>query len=333
MAIKQHDDVVRAAADWWVRLREPQANDSETFEQWLAWTDQDPRHLEVFERMNDLGEQLSKLDRVSRQGLINAFARPVSPQRRWVPMAAAASILAAVLAGAGYVAWTRMGAGVATQTYQSDIAQNRDITLPDGSKVALGAASAITVRFDGDQRRVELSRGEAYFQVVHDEAHPFVVTAGDVAVRDIGTAFDVRRTGDRVAIAITQGRVAIADRRSGAGAQATLEAVAGQRVSYDPNASSMTVGSMAAEQATAWRDDRLEFIDEPLSVVVDNLNRYTRTPLHVADADLGQLHYTGTVRVDAMDGWLHALPEVFPVRVTKQSNGVVLSDAQRSTHH
>ncbi|HUA82076.1 MAG TPA: FecR domain-containing protein, partial [Dyella sp.] len=267
MAIKQHDPIVHAAADWWVRLREPQTNDGETFEQWLAWADEDPRHLEVFERMNELAERLGKLDRVSRQGLIHAFARPVSPPRHWLPLTVAASIAVAVLSATVYMAWTRLGADIRTQTYQSDIAQNRDITLSDGTKVALGAASTLTVQYGRGQRHVELRRGEAFFQVVHDNARQFVVSAGDVAVRDIGTAFDVRRTGDRVAIAVTQGRVSIADRRSGTGSHATLEAIAGQRVSYDPNASGMTIGSMVPEQATAWRDDRLEFINEPLSVV------------------------------------------------------------------
>jgi transmembrane sensor len=332
MAKIKQDDIVHVAADWWVRLRAPDAAD-DTIDQWLAWTQADPRHLETFERVNELAARMGSLDRVSSQSLINAFARPAARKRQWLPLAAAASLAAVMLAGAVYVGWMRFASGVDTQVYNSAIAQNRNFTLPDGTQVALGAASTMTSQFSGEQRRIELKNGEAFFQVVHDSSRPFVVAAGDVSVRDIGTAFDVRRTGERVTIAVTEGRVEILDTNLKPGeAQRTLEVTAGQMVSYDPSTSRMTVGNIAPEQATAWRNDRLEFIDEPLSVVIDNLNRYSAQPLHIADTDLSNLSYTGSIRTDAIDSWLGALPQVFPLRVSKQANQVILSDAERRSH-
>jgi transmembrane sensor len=329
MAKMRQDDVLHIAADWWVRLRAPDATD-DTIDQWLAWTQEDVRHLETFERVNALASQLGSLDSVSRQSLINAFARPAAPKRNWMPLAAAASFAAVLLSGAVYFAWMRFDAGDNTQVYNSAIARNRDITLPDGTQVALGAASTMTTRFSEGRRSIELKNGEAFFQVVHDHSRPFVVAAGDISVRDIGTAFDVRRTGQRVTIAVTQGRVEISDtnQKPGETQRGTLEVTAGQLVSYDPATSSMTVGSIAPEQATAWRNDRLEFIDEPLGVVIANLNRYSSQPLHIADADLSKLSYTGSIRTDAIDSWLGALPQVFPLRVSKQADQVILSDAE-----
>lgn len=332
MAKNKQDQIVHAAADWWVRLREPDA-EGETVERWLVWTSEDERHLETFERVNDLASQLGSLDAVSRQSLINAFARNAVPQRRWLPLSVAAALAVIVLSGA-YLGWTRFASGISSQVYASVVAQNRDITLPDGTQVALGAASSLTTHFSHGQRSVELSNGEAFFQVIHDNSRPFVVAAGDVSVRDMGTAFDVRRTGQRVTIAVTQGRVQIADttRVPGGAQRGMLEVSAGQLVSYDPNTFSMTIGSIAADQATAWRNDRLEFIDEPLSVVIANLNRYSPRQLHIADADLDKLSYTGTIRTDAIDSWLGALPQVFPLRVSTGGNQVILSDVQHPSH-
>jgi transmembrane sensor len=332
MAKTKQNEILQLAADWWVRLRAPDATD-DTIDQWLAWTQEDMRHLETFERVSALAAQLGSLDRVSRQSLINAFARPSAPRRTWVPWAAAASVAALVLSGAVYFAWMQKEGGVHTEVYNSAVAQNRDITLSDGTQVALGGASSMTTQFSHGQRRVDLKNGEAFFQVVHDNSRPFVVAAGDISVRDIGTAFDVRRTGERVTIAVTQGRVDITDvnQKPGETRRGTLEVTAGQLVSYDPETSSMTIGSIAPEQATAWRDDRLEFIDEPLSVVIANLNRYSTRPLHIADSDLGKLSYTGSIRTDAIDSWLSALPQVFPLRVNKDANGVILSDAAHSS--
>lgn len=329
MAHKQQHDTVQTAADWWVRLRELDAGE-EVVEQWLAWTSEDPRHLETFERVNELAERLGKLDRVSRQGLVNAFMGPAPVRRGWLPLAAAASLAVVALSAAVYVGWTRMASAVTTQVYQTGIAQNRDLVLPDGTKVALGAASTLAMHYSRGRREVELRAGEAFFDVAHDALRPFVVDAGQVAVHDIGTAFDVRRTGERVTVAVAQGRVAMDDQHAGAHQRERLEAGAGQRVSYDPQTSMMSVDSVTPTQATAWRDHRLEFIDEPLGVVVANLNRYAGRPLRIADADLNSLSYTGTIRTDAIDSWVNALPEVFPVRVSNQADRVILSDAPRA---
>ena len=230
------------------------------------------------------------------------------------------------------MAWTQFAAHTATQVYTSAVARNQDITLSDGSTVALGGATTLTTRFSSQQRQVELGTGEAFFQVVHNTGRPFVVTAGNVTIRDVGTAFDVRRTGQRVTIAVTQGRVQIANNGGVSNAATTgngmLEAVAGQLVSYDPATSAMTVSTVTPEQATAWRSDRLEFINEPLDVVVANINRYRTRPVQIVDADLKTLTFTGTVKTDAINSWLDALPKVFPLRVSEGNNQVVLSNVE-----
>jgi transmembrane sensor len=319
-----------AAAEWWTRLRDPK-DDARTVEQWLEWTQADERNLEAFERVTELGDRLGKLDDITRRHWAGEFARKPAPSHSKLPLALAAAC--ALVLFSGYLAWNHLEARATTQDYVSTVAQNRDITLSDGSTVVLGGASRLTTRFSKNERHVELGAGEAFFQVVHNTQRPFVVSAGNVSIRDVGTAFDVRRTGQHVTIAVTQGRVQIADNAGVPGSSATspgsLEAVAGQLVSYDPATSAMSVTSIAPEQATAWRSDRLEFINEPLGVVVANVNRYSTRPVHIADADLQTLTFTGTVKTGAIDNWLEALPQVFPLRVSKETHQVILSNAER----
>ena len=84
------------------------------------------------------------------------------------------------------------------------------ITLSDGTIVYLNAESELRypVKFVGEDRRVYLS-GEAYFDVVHDKAHPFVVDVKNSTVRVLGTSFDVRAYADEdeVLTTLVQGSV------------------------------------------------------------------------------------------------------------------------------
>lgn len=85
--------------------------------------------------------------------------------------------------------------------------------LPDGSWVDLNVGADIAVEFTAGgagARRVVLRRGEAHFTVAKDAARPFVVEAGGVAVRAVGTAFSVQRGGAGVEVLVTEGRVAVA---------------------------------------------------------------------------------------------------------------------------
>ena len=327
----QHPDeqLLLAAADWWTRLRDPQAGEA-SLEQWLDWTAQDARHLAAFEYVSAFGERLGTLDAGARRRLLGEFAPAVAPRRRrWLPLAAAAALAVAI--GAGFLLWGRLAVDAAVPvTYASVTGQNRDIVLADGSEVTLGGASRLSVRFSQGARQVALEAGEAYFQVVHDAQRPFVVTAGDITVRDIGTAFDVRRTGARVAVAVTRGRVRVAGPGGASAPGRRLDAVAGQRVAWDPHARTLSLGTATPEQAIGWRSNRLEFVDEPLAVVISNVNRYSRRPVQADGVDLSGLSFTGTVRTDEIDGWLRALPQVFPLQVRMGEHAVTLSGDGRA---
>lgn len=312
-----NDPVAQAAADWWLRLREPECSERTT-DQWLAWVEADPRHLDVFEQTCRFAEQMGGLPAPERRALSSRFAAvPAAPphsRRGPFGLVAAAAVVLAVLGGV----WLAQREVAPTpQRFVSQIAQIQQIALPDGSSIALGASSSLTTMYARSQRHVDLVAGEAFFQVTHDDARPFVVNAGPLSILDLGTAFNVRRTGERVVVAVTEGRVRVSPTQSGqVSAPAGVEVSAGHQVSFDPVSASMSVGPVTAEQATAWRNHRLEFVNEPLAAVVANVNRYSPRPVRITDPDLGALTFTGTVKTDAIDSWVNALPRVFPLEVT-----------------
>src|SRR4051812_39117088 len=85
------------------------------------------------------------------------------------------------------------------RTFATAIGKRDSLRLPDGGRVVLGPASKLVVAaaYGRETREVEL-HGEAYFDVVHDTTRPFMVRAGSVSVRDVGTSFAVRADSGRV---------------------------------------------------------------------------------------------------------------------------------------
>lgn len=189
--------VEREAAEWFTRFSKiPIENeDIRAFE---AWRKQ-PDNLRAYNRLEDINRlALSLQDDPDIRAIADATrpARPATPQfrspfssrsrHRWT-----IGIAIAGLAAASAVAWK-----LTAPTYSTGVGRQMVAQLSDGTRIRLNTDTALKVRFDKGVRRVELRRGQAFFDVAHDRAHPFIVVAGDTVVRAIGTRFDVRRDDD-----------------------------------------------------------------------------------------------------------------------------------------
>ncbi len=107
---------------------------------------------------------------------------------------AAAAAMIVVVCGAVWILarWRALGAAdrlTVTAHGEQGVRQ-----LPDGSVLHLNTDSEVTVRYSHGERLVELERGEALFQVAHDDQRRFRVAAGEAGVLAVGTRFDVYRS-------------------------------------------------------------------------------------------------------------------------------------------
>lgn len=333
------------ASEWLIRLQEEDLAESE-IARWMAWCDSDPENRRAFERLWPLWQAFDPVTSGSAHEAAERVATRASAERPRAPsafvsnrarlgLALAAAILIAVCGG---VFWLHAGDRSETVGEVARVgsapAQHRELTLPDGSGVELGARSAVKIDFKGPQRRIELGEGQAFFTVKHDKERPFVVIAGDLQVVAVGTAFDVLRSGHRVTVTVQEGIVDVSAGHSG-GAQRELalsqplRVPQGSQVVYDATqGDTPTLRSIDVAAATAWREGRLEYVAEPLTSVVANLNRYASHPIRVEGDGLDSLRYTGTIEVRSIDEWLRALPHVFPVNVSFDGNRATIIDAR-----
>src|SRR5262249_40880821 len=113
-----------------------------------------------------------------------------------------AAALAAIVLG---IFLYQQNAGVAT-----GVGEQRMLALDDGTHVILNTDTRVRVDYERDARRIELDKGEALFEVAHDAARPFFVTAGDRRIQALGTSFAVRRDESQVAVTLVDGKVTVA---------------------------------------------------------------------------------------------------------------------------
>jgi transmembrane sensor len=205
------------------------------------------------------------------------------------------------------------------QSYATAIGGQKKFALADGSVVTLNTNSQIDVEFRGDCRDVHLVRGEAYFDVVHDDKRPFIVHANQYVVRDIGTAFAVHLTDKGLMdVRVTKGRVEIAARASEGQASRRPKSLgilsAGQDVLFGQKIERAEVVSEAElSRKLAWRQGQLIYSGQPLAEVLDDISRYSDIQIELADPALRDLPVGGAFSVNQTDAIFAALENNFGV--------------------
>lgn len=218
------------------------------------------------------------------------------------------------------------------------VGEHHELTLPDGSKVVVGASSQLSVDYSRQARSLHLSSGEAYFAVAKDPARPFVVHAGPGTITAIGTEFDVKQIGAKVAVTVVEGTVEVGprsrDRGEAEGTAArtatfeTKRVAAGQSMNYGDGAG-VTVEKTAAREAKAarmwWRDGNLRYTSRRLDEVIPDVQRYSTRRLVLADARATSVPFTGNVEQRGVENWLEQLGESLPVEVdTSDEQAIVI---------
>lgn len=314
-------DILETAATWLTRRdRGLSPAEQDEYMQWLA---SDPRHAEALqqhaaalERMMQLYEWTPAHDTEPNPDL---FAPSPARRHAWWRWAGAGLAAAAVVAFA-FILGRPAGEPAAPDIAGPYLRVNERMALPDGSRVELKDGTRLAVAYSQHERRVLLEAGEAHFTVWKDAQRPFIVAAGGVEVRAVGTAFNVRLEPGEMQVLVTEGRVRVETPGApdtGAGAPVAMLA-GGERATVPLlAAAAATVDRVTPEQITrelAWQAPRLQFSETPLAVAVAEFNRLNRHQLELADPAIGTLRIGGTFRPDNVEGFVRLLDATLGVQ-------------------
>ena len=321
------DAVKSQAADWAVRGQTSLSRaEREMFE---AWLNADARHAYAYDAafvacedlaaLADVPEARVLLGTPSWRERVIALLRnlppvhwlAVRPQRRL----AGGMVLAAL-------ALFVLNPPTRSPVYETQTAELRAVTLADGSIVTLSGNSRLETNFTRGERRVALTRGDAFFAVTKDPSRPFLVTAGETVVRVVGTKFDVKQSAEEVRVAVVEGVVEVGERASPAHPQTIT---VGQQITAARHGNKMEFRvSELTPPTTAARSLRLDYNGAKLRDIIADANRYYAPGVELSSDNLGDLLVTTSFRSTQVDKMVDSLVEILPVEVDHDVDGRIV---------
>lgn len=327
-----HDAVRETAAGWTVRRdRGLSAAESVEFELWLA---ADPRHAAAMQRANFAWAMLDRLPESAATPVLAAATRRRSFWRRAF-VGASLAAAAAVTVIAVLQARRSTSASTNVASVADAAAAPRQVTLSDGSVVELNRGSKIAEHFTAAERRVTLVQGEAHFSVTKNPTRPFVVRAGNVDVRAVGTAFNVNLQSAAVEVLVTEGIVklnAAPESSHGADVPDSIPLLnPGQRavVALSPMSPESAVVVTTVNQAEiartlSWQEPLLRLTGATLAEVAANFEHRTGRRVVLADPALAGLRLGGRFRSDDVDGFANVLATTLEIDVERAADGTLV---------
>lgn len=318
------------AADWLARRDSGQWTDTDQ-QQLDAWIAASIAHRVAWLRLSSAWERGDRLGALRTPAIpipapapAPQAARPATRLSRFSLQRIAAGVLVAA-AGTAWLGWqyTQEARG---QHYATAVGARQQVALSDGSKLTLNTATQVRTAVNESGRKVWLDAGEAYFDIAHDKAHPFVVMAGDRRITVLGTRFVVRRQGEQVNVTVEEGRVQIAAAKPDA--KSTEPTVLTRNQAAVTHADNVLVMSKAPKQVDdelSWREGKLVFDQTTLGDAAAQFNRYNTRKLVIADPAIAQVRIGGSFDANNMSGFVALLKQGFGLAVHESGNEIRIS--------
>jgi transmembrane sensor len=302
-----------------------------------------------------------KISRILQRAAVQNAADNTMPVRvfhlkKWRKLYWAAAIIAMVALGSWlFAAWNKNQQALAANEIIAPQGSKTRTILPDGSTVWLNAGSHIKYTgFDGPVREVTLE-GEAFFDVMHLEdakgKKPFIVHAGNIDIKVLGTAFNVKSYPDEKNIETTllRGLVQITRKGDQTGGPIYLhpnekivlpaaksdEAPVAEKATADIKNNTTVrqitrIDSTLKEDQfveTAWVYNRLEFRGDNFEQLARKLERWYNVKIYFEDDAARQLVFNGSLENETVEQAFTALKAAAPFNVTIKNNEIFIKSS------
>lgn len=288
-----------------------------------AWLNASTAHRVAFLRLDQAWQRADRLRAL--QGAAPAFKPPPPRRSGWAawltrpPVQRSAAGLS--LATLALVLGLNFSGGPQTLNYATERGQRESVTLADGSRLTLNTATQLRTAVTPQARQVWLESGEAFFDIAHDAQRPFVVHAGKQTVTVLGTKFSLYRDGDKLRVAVLEGRVQVQAEQSGPTVLARADTALA-------DAGNLLVTKLSPQQLTAslgWLQGKLVFNEASLAEAARQFNRYGRKQLVIKDAASARIVIGGVFDATNVEAFARLLHAGFGLQVQVENDEIQIS--------
>jgi transmembrane sensor len=311
------------AADWLMQQRTADGWTEADQAKLDAWLAESPAHLLAYWRLEAAWSRTDRLAALRP----NKETKVLSSQSKSIFPFLARAVAAFVGLGIVGAVFLRQPVEPQGREFATSVGGHETILLADGSLIELNTDSTVHVLDKGDIRKVTLNKGEAYFQVVHNEGKPFVVVAGNRRIVDLGTKFLVRQDASSLKVAVFEGLIRFEPGQSHGtrdGKPVTLSA--GETlVATAKNVGITRATSQEVTEALGWRHGLLVFYRKPLAAAAAEFNRYNNQQIVIAGIELGRMPVTGTLSATDPDQFIRMAQNLFELHVERSDGKILIS--------
>jgi transmembrane sensor len=298
--------------------------EKEQINRWIQESEQNKIQYEktviLWQKIDGVYDHRAFDESVARKAIYSKIAlhnRKPKKNVHWYKYAAAATIL--LMIGVGFFAYLVTYRGNQYEQLYSSGNAVKEIILADGSHIWLNSNSSIALpkNFSLKNRKAIL-KGEAYFEIKHDEVNPFKITTGETVTEDLGTSFNIKLdtlSGD-VNVLVSSGKVAFYNSDNKINKAILLP---GDYASFLKKDEVIKTGHDADQNLISWKTGILKFYNTPIDKVCDELSRHFNKKI-ISTISAKDLKLTGTFSDDSLEAILATIELTLEVHVNKENN-------------
>ncbi|MDR1161251.1 MAG: FecR family protein [Tannerellaceae bacterium] len=262
----------------------------------------------------------------SMAAILGKPKKSIKPVIRWI--ASIAAIFMLLLATGITIYFYNQGKSNLSDTIVAvERGQKASVALPDGTKVWINSDSEVTygTHFNRKERVVRL-RGEAFFEVTPDKERAFVVQTGGIAVKVLGTSFNIKSYDDEehVSVALMTGKVDVESDYD------KITMLPNHITVYNKRNHKMQNNQVSdAWEYAGWKDNTLSFKPETFENIAKILERYYNITILFESEALKKLRFRGTLKNTSLESILQILSLTSPLSYEIKDNLIILRENKK----
>lgn len=205
--------------------------------------------------------------------------------------------------------------------------RNSIITLPDGTKIRLNAASTIIFprEFSRETRQISLT-GEAFFEVTEDTSRPFIINTGRFSTTVLGTSFNISAytSSQEIKVAVVEGKVFV-ENKEGKGGKNSLTITPKEMAVFNKTSGKLNVHTFSYLKEIAWKDNIIHFENADMDEIIDKLAKWYGVTFVLNRRITSNKDYTATYNSESLEEILEGLSFAFNFKFTIDDKVVTIN--------